>query len=213
LGYPYGQKAYKLLDLTINKIFVSRDVLFYEQVFPFQNVKHQSKTPLSIVTHFVPDTAIFQDPVYNFFPTSSETSYILSNDPLSSASSPAATEELHTTPSPTPFVQQPPSSSMPVVLAAPFQQPVQLRRSARIHQPPKHFQDFFCGIIHSLHLPAEQHALVTALSHIQEPTTYEQASKHPGWIQAMNKEIEALNSNNTWELVDLPLGKKAISSK
>jgi len=29
----------------------------------------------------------------------------------------------------------------------------------------------------------------------------------------MNKEIEALNNNNTWDLVDLPAGKKAISSK
>ena len=29
----------------------------------------------------------------------------------------------------------------------------------------------------------------------------------------MNKEIEALNSNQTWEYIDLPPGKKAISSK
>jgi len=29
----------------------------------------------------------------------------------------------------------------------------------------------------------------------------------------MNKEISALLLNNTWEFVDLPAGKKAISSK
>ena len=29
----------------------------------------------------------------------------------------------------------------------------------------------------------------------------------------MQKEIEALNNNNTWDLVDLPAGKRAISSK
>ena len=29
----------------------------------------------------------------------------------------------------------------------------------------------------------------------------------------MNKEIEALSNNNTWDLVDLLVGKKAISSK
>jgi len=29
----------------------------------------------------------------------------------------------------------------------------------------------------------------------------------------MNKEIEALSNNNTWDLVDLPAGKKAISRK
>ena len=29
----------------------------------------------------------------------------------------------------------------------------------------------------------------------------------------MNKEIEALQDNGTWELTDLPLGKKVIGSK
>ena len=29
----------------------------------------------------------------------------------------------------------------------------------------------------------------------------------------MKKEIDALQSNHTWDFVDLPLGKKAISSK
>jgi len=109
-------------------------------------------------------------------------------------------------------LQQPQPSPLPAAVASP-QQPVQLRRTTRVHQPPKHFQDFFCGIVHSLSLPVEHHALVIALTHIQEPTTYKQASKHPGWVQAMDKEIEALNSNNTWDLVDLPPEKRAISSK
>jgi len=29
----------------------------------------------------------------------------------------------------------------------------------------------------------------------------------------MNKEIDALMANDTWDFVDLPIGKKAISSK
>ena len=29
----------------------------------------------------------------------------------------------------------------------------------------------------------------------------------------MNKEIDALMLNNNWDIVDLPIGKKAISSK
>lgn len=35
LGYVVGQKAFKLFDLENQKIFVSRDVIFYEDVFPF----------------------------------------------------------------------------------------------------------------------------------------------------------------------------------
>ena len=36
-GYPSGYKAYKLLDLSTNTIFISRDVIFHESMFPFQN--------------------------------------------------------------------------------------------------------------------------------------------------------------------------------
>ena len=35
LGYPYGQKAYKVYSLETKKIMISRDVLFYENCFPF----------------------------------------------------------------------------------------------------------------------------------------------------------------------------------
>ena len=34
IGYPFGQKAYKLLNLKTHKMFTSRDV-FHEQVLPF----------------------------------------------------------------------------------------------------------------------------------------------------------------------------------
>lgn len=43
LGYPYGQKGYKVLNLDTKKVFVSRDVHFLENVFPFKifQVHHQ----------------------------------------------------------------------------------------------------------------------------------------------------------------------------
>ena len=37
LGYPPGDKAYKLLNLSTNTTFISRDVIFHESMFPFQN--------------------------------------------------------------------------------------------------------------------------------------------------------------------------------
>jgi len=36
LGYLATQKGYKLLNLMTNKTFVSRDVIFYEHIFPFK---------------------------------------------------------------------------------------------------------------------------------------------------------------------------------
>lgn len=35
LGYPFGQKGYKVYDLPLYKTFVSRDVQFHEHLFPF----------------------------------------------------------------------------------------------------------------------------------------------------------------------------------
>ena len=35
LGYPLGYKGYKLLDLESNKVYITRNVVFHENIFPF----------------------------------------------------------------------------------------------------------------------------------------------------------------------------------
>lgn len=35
LGYPFGYKKYRLLDLEINKVHISRNVTFHEDIFLF----------------------------------------------------------------------------------------------------------------------------------------------------------------------------------
>ncbi|KAL0350510.1 UNVERIFIED_CONTAM: Retrovirus-related Pol polyprotein from transposon RE2 [Sesamum radiatum] len=47
----------------------------------------------------------------------------------------------------------------------------------------------------------------------QEPRSYPEASKDARWVAAMNDELSALDKNETWELVPLPPGKRAIGSK
>lgn len=49
LGYLQGQKAYKLYDLTSKRIFSSRDVIFYEDTFPYRS---SSSTLCSIPNSF-----------------------------------------------------------------------------------------------------------------------------------------------------------------
>ncbi|XP_070047522.1 uncharacterized protein [Nicotiana tomentosiformis] len=39
LGYPYGKKGYKVLSLQSNQVFISRDVKFIENIFPFSYSK------------------------------------------------------------------------------------------------------------------------------------------------------------------------------
>lgn len=43
--------------------------------------------------------------------------------------------------------------------------------------------------------------------------TYNEASRHKGWINAMRDEITSIHHNYTWDLVPLPPGKKTITAK
>lgn len=48
---------------------------------------------------------------------------------------------------------------------------------------------------------------------ITEPKSYQEALSNLLWIAAMQTKIQALHANNTWKMVPLPPGKKAIGSK
>jgi len=62
-------------------------------------------------------------------------------------------------------------------------------------------------------LPSQATVLFQHLDSYKEPSSYEEAYTKPEWQEAMNKEFEALQANNTWELVPLRAGKKPISCK
>ncbi|GAA0149302.1 transmembrane signal receptor [Lithospermum erythrorhizon] len=56
-------------------------------------------------------------------------------------------------------------------------------------------------------------AFLVNLADDQEPSSYKKASQHPIWVEAMQKELKALNDTTTWKLVTLPNGKRPIGYK
>jgi hypothetical protein len=48
---------------------------------------------------------------------------------------------------------------------------------------------------------------------IDYPLTFEEAVKEDEWAQAMDEEIRCIERNQTWNLVDIPKDKDAISVK
>jgi hypothetical protein len=52
-----------------------------------------------------------------------------------------------------------------------------------------------------------------ALFNTNDPSTFEEAVQFDNWRAAMNQEIEAIERNNTWELIDLPPGGKTVGVK
>jgi hypothetical protein len=61
---------------------------------------------------------------------------------------------------------------------------------------------------------SEEEAYVEALlAETEEPTNYKEEVVHQEWIDAMDKEMQSILKNETWELVKLPTGKRPIGLK
>jgi len=59
----------------------------------------------------------------------------------------------------------------------------------------------------------ELHNGLTLFSTSSDPGTFDETSKMKVWRESMKQEIESIESNNTWELTDLPAGCKKIGVK
>jgi hypothetical protein len=61
-----------------------------------------------------------------------------------------------------------------------------------------------------------QRALVAEELHVvssDEPTSFTEVEHSPSWRKAMMEEMDSIEENGTWSLVDLPPGRKPIGVK
>lgn len=54
---------------------------------------------------------------------------------------------------------------------------------------------------------------MTQFTQQPDPTLFKEAVKHTTLLHAMDEELEALEANHTWEIIDLPEGKQLVSCK
>uniref|UniRef100_A0A2N9FZL4 Reverse transcriptase Ty1/copia-type domain-containing protein n=1 Tax=Fagus sylvatica TaxID=28930 RepID=A0A2N9FZL4_FAGSY len=241
LGYPYGVKGYKVMDLITHKIFISGDVVFHETIVPFQD--HNSQTtqidPFStlVLPHCIDEVNSAFQPMLSSShhrpPTPTKTS------PTSTDPSPIS--DCHTVfPMPDNFLSTSsiPDSSMydtalssdalhntvlasdilpiyvpeSVSMSSLICPPVNTRKSTRTSNPPKYLHDYHCNLA-AFFCPtlSTSHDKVTALT--LEPQFYHQAVQSSEWRDAMQAELTALEANNTWSLTSLPPYKSPIGCK
>ena len=217
IGYPNLQKAYKVYDLVLKKTIVSRDVIFFEKQFPFHLQFDKQSTSSQFYPFFLPlSTKNFSSVSDDSFPGifNLNNNHPAQNTPGSEFSPPTS-----------PYSSTPSSTSQAIV---PYtkQQHLPLRHSTRVKNTPSYLADYVCNhaslqnsdsflshLINFNELSNAHKCFIAQNSPHIEPHTYSEALQSAQWVSAMDKKLSALQENNTWELVDLPKGKKAVGCK
>ena len=65
----------------------------------------------------------------------------------------------------------------------------------------------------SCYLSESNKSFVNQLFTVYIPNSVHEAVVDPRWKKAMNEELGSLKKNATWELSDLPVGKKPVGCK
>ncbi|KAI3520152.1 hypothetical protein L1887_09385 [Cichorium endivia] len=234
IGYSNVKKGYKLLCLDTKTVFFSRDVRFYESIFPFKMSSVESRP--SINSDNI-DHENFFDNIYQSVPSNSncpENPYDDNTQISNESSLTLDGERSHATESEmvdsidttlnrvsegSSSIDQSELVGFDSALGAPT---LGFRRSSRDRRVPTRYDDFVIEGKHKfgiektvgyVRLDSDSVCFAASLNKSIEPNSFSEAVKDPNWIRAMNEEMEALNRNGTWIVTDLPKGRKPIGCK
>lgn len=170
---------------------MSRDVKWFEHVFPYTLPSHQLQQLIPpSKDQSIPSPVQWEDSSDDEDPIP---------DPVSPPTSPP----------------RPPSPRY-ILPPAPVPPPEpDLRRSTRPKTSPSLLQDYVTPIANSTNtcINPQFHCFPANLNHTPDPLTFNEACKHHHWVMAMNEKSSALENNHTWVVTPLPSSKKAIGSK
>jgi len=186
LGYPSGYKGYKVLDLEINAISISRHVTFHEDFFPFV-----SSTLTEGTRTFFPHIPS---------PANPDDSYLHSVN--SSLDTPPHTDVISS------------ENSLPLALDSrrPTKLPAHLQ-DYYIYNTSFSTPYPISNYISYIKLSFSFSFLINNISLTLELRKYSEAIKLKEWCDAIGEELKAMEQTGTWLVCPLPSGKKAIGCK
>ncbi|GKC02205.1 ribonuclease H-like domain-containing protein [Tanacetum coccineum] len=245
VGYFNSKKGYKLWSLDNKQIIYSRDVAFFEDIFPF---KQNNSTGIDNSVQDVNHLNFFNTNTLDDLPEipndeerrnpspikhGNSSSYSGSTSALSNENDAGHSQDADASASENGSFaadEDNNSNSESNGLHDQSQDNVSqdnngaqnLRRSSRTSVFPKKINDFIVDskikyglekYVNYSYLSKGNYCFATMLNKGVEPKTYLEVSQHKHWVDAINAEMNALYRNNTWKIIDLPVGRKAIGSK
>ncbi|KAL4341418.1 hypothetical protein GQ457_08G034010 [Hibiscus cannabinus] len=205
---------------------IFHDVIFHDSIYPF-HFSTPATSPFFPVHPQVLDSEILtllpsslqQSSVPVATSSSQVPSFSISQIPFSSSPQSDSISSISSSAPILEFSEQHQSTSDPLVVS---------RKSTRVSKPPMWLDDYvrtyqstflsnvayhISNYVYYSHLLPSAQVFLSSTSLFSEPTTYQEACKHLHWVQAMQEEIQALELNNTWSLVPMPLDKVVIGCK
>ncbi|XP_075103101.1 uncharacterized protein LOC142177755 [Nicotiana tabacum] len=187
IGYSENQKGYRLYNLDSRKVIVSRDITFREHLFPFKEETYANEDLFPC------------EPVEA---SSEETTQLHHSNSNAAANPPAlAPAAIHVT-------EQAVSESLVETSQLPILQEANTNQTESADTPYP-----ISNFITYDHLSENYKSFLGSISEPTEPRSFKEACLDKAWVEAMKAEIKTIEDNATWEVVDLPPGKKVIGSK
>ncbi|GJR41846.1 ribonuclease H-like domain-containing protein [Tanacetum coccineum] len=206
IGYSNFKKRYRLYSLNKHQFIFYRDVKFFENIFPFKDSKvgkNDSTNVFQDVNHIN-----FFDIEYLEIPNDDER---VANDLNKGKSDSISSSEFGSNINTADFLVD---SRNDADTSNDFVATVEenVFSKGNLDQNPSSSQgvQMLEGLLDKVFF---QRVIMILFLNQREPKINFEAFNYSHWIDAMNPEMDALLRNGTWELVDLPEGRKAIGSK
>ncbi|KAJ0872693.1 putative RNA-directed DNA polymerase [Helianthus annuus] len=242
IGYSLEKKGYKLFSLDSRSIIFSRDVKFYETIFPFKEqsvFNNYNSNPIKDINalnffdaYENSEPKLFQtveDP-YDERRGQGETDV---RTPGVQQSASLDTSNVETSTQQSDEVRESSDRAEPVSITDEVRVPsegdtmgsetlIVPRRSTRTSSLPKNLNDFVLEgkvkygierVVNFSKLTCDNKCFASVLSKAVEPKNFNEAVRDPNWVSAMNDEIQALHRNHTWDIVDRPKNRSIVGCK